>query len=773
MKSIQTMFPSTVCVCACLLMFSMLMVAGCNPKTQKNDPDSLVLDVGADGGDVANSDTVDDPEDVGVADSGDDTGVDTETDTSVEEDTETVCADVNAGMTIRQDTTLCGETYELSVAPGDAAVSIGADGVTVRCKGTVLKSAAGMGKTKNPTVGFRIDGHSDVTLEGCAAHGFRYGLAAKDASNITVTGANFDENFHDPSLGWVQDSVQGGGIRLENVDGGKVAKSSFRKNWNGIELRGTKDVEVVDNTADHTSNTGATLVRSHKNRLENNDFSWAIRGKNLSFPSNWYKVDTKDSAGIILDAGSSENEVIGNDTTYGGDGIFIRAVIGACATDNLVEKNDTSFSPHNAIECWCDGNEFVGNKANESQYGVWLGGTDRGVVKDNTVKDNNVDGISIQIGENRHTRIVGNEIAGNGRVGVLITGREIQSWHSLNHWSAGKLANSAQILVQRNDFANNQKGDVFTTSTRSMLLASNCKKGGTVVKRFERESEFTGQIGSCSADKGASPPKAKLKVPSPVKVGKAVALDASGSTAQSGNPLTFRWLVQSGSPKFPSGSMPKVLAGGTGMDKKSVTFAEPGIFDASLTVDDGTLGAMDWSRIAVIPDTKLYGEKAADWDYGCATGERVDPTGHGNCTTTIKGLSKGVAGKAVHVQTDAPFDFRVLFPKSKNLGADASTKTRLGFFVRAENPNMNGWQGKFPVVTLGSGSGTIEYRPQSKVLPKSSPSWQFVSFPLAGGEGWKRVDNGGSLSKVDWVAFDVDTYGWSAYDLYFDAVTFY
>jgi hypothetical protein len=111
-------------------------------------------------------------------------------------------------------------------------------------------------------------------------------------------------------------------------------------------------------------------------------------------------------------------------------------------------------------------------------------------------------------------------------------------------------------------------------------------------------------------------------------------------------------------------------------------------------------------------------------------------------------------------------------PPAKNLGLNASGKSKFGFFVKANDPSPIGWQAG-PVIVLGSPSGTITYTPPQILLPTTTAAgWMFVEVPLAGGNGWTVANNGGSLSNVNWIELHADT--WDAgFDIWVDAVSFY
>ena len=572
------------------------------------------------------------------------------------------CIDPVPAMVITEDTTLCAGTFAMPVSSGAAAIDVVAGGVTLRCLGTMLDGQGSVGlDPDDPTVGIRVGAYEDVTIKGCGAHGYRYGLFAKGASTLTLSDGHFDDNFTDLSAEWVYE-VYGGGVRLEQVSGAVVDGCSFARNWNGIELISSSAVQVSNNTADHCSNTAALLLDTHDSTVQDNAMSWAIRPA-LSYPDNWYGVTTYDSAGILIEQGSTNNTISGNDTTYGGNGIFARGLSG-CPTGNVIKDNDVSFSPHNGIECWCDDHRIEGNTADACHFGIWTGGADNALIVDNVVSNSIVDGISIQIGEDRHTIIQDNEVSSSGRVGILLSGREYQAGHTLSHWS-GAVANSSHIVVQRNELFLNTEADLFATSTRLLVLASNCSPTHNDAYVFGKEVEVARIVGGCGTGGGRIPPQASLADPGQVLLGDKVSFDASGSQpATPGAPLSFSWLVQPAGSKFLSGNMPPLVAGGVELGAKlEVSFEEAGLFDVDVTADDGRLAAMAHRQVAVIPTGKRIGETAASWDFVCDDG----------CVTTFTDEPNGIDGEQVHMKTDSAFAWRALAPKSKDLGYSAKS----------------------------------------------------------------------------------------------------
>ncbi|MCC6751507.1 MAG: right-handed parallel beta-helix repeat-containing protein [Deltaproteobacteria bacterium] len=671
------------------------------------------------------------------------------------------CVKPTSGLAITKDTVLCGGEYKLGEPGGKGVIQLAASGVTLRCRGTVLVGQKKWAKGEPAELGIVINGFKKVTVVGCTARGYRYGLLAIDAEELELRENDFSDNFHDPNAEWVFDAVQGGGVRFERVVGGRVEKNKLARNWNGFELRESEKVTVKDNTVDHCSNTAGLVLKSHHNVIEGNDLSWAYRGK-LTWPTAWWGVDTKDSAGLLLDAGSSYNRILKNNLTYGGDGLFLRAVIGACPHHNYAEGNDTSFSPHNAIESWCDDNTYVGNKANKSDYGIWLGGSDRTLVQGNEVNENRYDGFSIQIGESRDTVIDGNVVKKNGRAGMLFTGREYQAWHDLNHWSAS-LANASGYVIQRNDFAGNGKHDIFLTAIRGVLIVSNTFDGAP------RIVEGRDALDVRTLEQGATtqkdPPIVQLAV-GEGRVGGELVLDAAGSASLAGGKLSYFWLVQDNRVKFAPAEMPVPLFAGLGQETQVVVPERPGAFGVQLLVDDGSLGAVISSRVYVAPPEDLTEGTAKEWAFTCENKP--------DCVTSIvDDRTFHVSGSAsVHVTTDAPYPFTLRREEPAGHPRRVGRGGLLGFFLRANNPNAT-WQGMGPVVTLHTLQGKVVLTPGADLLAAAQGEWIFVEVPPSGGPGWKRAGTGARELDVTAVELTVDTYGYLAYDLWLDGFGYY
>ena len=680
------------------------------------------------------------------------------------------CVNPTAGMVITTTTTLCAGNFAMSTPAGAAAVTIAANNVQVTCNGTRLVGPGPSGPGTSPNVGFKIVGQSGVTLLGCAANAFQYGALVQQSSSITFQSTHFDDNYTDASQDWVQDSIQGGGIRFDNVTGSSVKDSSAERNWNGIELRGGSGNLVNNMTADHCTNWGALVAGSNNNTISNSNFSWGIRGGavTLNYPNLWYGQDTKDSAGMVIDAAATGNIIQNNNVTYGGDGIFIRSVIGACATGTQVIGNSVSFSPHNGIESWCDGGTFKNNTASSCDYGIWLGGSDSSTVVGNTANSNHTDGISVQVAEDRHSVYQDNTLSGNARAGLFLGGANYQNGVPPTAQDS-RIWNSSHLLAQRNTFSSNGSYDIWMGTTHGVVMASNSLTASKVVTESGTTADIV-TLGNFSGAAGRTPPTAALANPGTPHTGTPVTLDASGSRlSSSGGTLAFNWLVQTAGSTF--AALPTPVFAGAGPSKKTITFTSAGYFDIDVTATDGFLGALaSVPSVLVMPGGVRVGQTASTWTWQCQPGD--------DCSATaFSDDPAGIEGSAVHATTNAAFNIAFFTPAAKNLNLNASGYSKFGFFVKGNDPN--GWQGggglpQLPQVVLGSPGGTITYEPASTILPNTADGWTFIEVPLAApaGSGWTRTNAGGSLSQVNWIEIHADV--WDAgFDIWFDAVSFY
>jgi parallel beta-helix repeat protein len=674
-------------------------------------------------------------------------------------------------MNITANTRLCNGIYPVSTATSPSAVTIGASGVTLTCDGTNLVSLSGISNISNPNSAIGITGHNNVTVTGCNASGFRYGAMVKQASGVTFNNVSFSNNYDGLSDGTF---IQGGGINFTNVTSSAIENSRFSNNWNGIELVSSSSITVVGNTANDCFNTGAALFATSNSQILTNTFVDDVQGVSIPFnpndPGAWYGAGTNDSAAILLEAGSNGNFIAYNNATQGGDGIFIRAILGPCSVHNNVVANDGSFSPNNAFECWCPDNVFDSNTANNSNFGIWVGGSDRAKITNNTVNNNMVDGISLQNGWGRHVLIDGNTINNAGRYGLFVSAYNCQGGSCINP-GTGPSSNESQYLVQRNTISSNVAGyfgDMYFGDALGVQRASNC---ANITVDAGYTTEFS-PIGTCNGANGRVPPTAVVATLSPVTAGATVTLDGSKSTpGVPGATLLYNWLVNPAGPVVLASPAPTPLFDQPGSAKQAVTFPHPGMFDVDLTVTDFYVGGQTYTQLAVFPAGHAVGATANTWTCTGCPGSPSDDT------------TAGLGGDAVKFVTDINGMATIVTPATGALAYNAGAASHLGFFVKTVDQDDGGLPSSgpaTPVITLTTnGSGTLVYTPVQSFA--DNVDWTYVEVPLVAppaSSGWSLSNNGGSLTKVDSVQIVLNGQGWAKtlfapVTFWVQAVTFY
>jgi hypothetical protein len=112
-------------------------------------------------------------------------------------------------------------------------------------------------------------------------------------------------------------------------------------------------------------------------------------------------------------------------------------------------------------------------------------------------------------------------------------------------------------------------------------------------------------------------------------------------------------------------------------------------------------------------------------------------------------MNRLLGQSSVRVETDEAFPFAFLTPPSRSMNLDASQHTRLGMFLKAHVPASN-------------------------LLPTAPDEWIHVEIPLAGGGGFARtIAGGGTLTDVDYVELQTDTWDHLKYTVWIDGLTFF
>lgn len=283
-------------------------------------------------------------------------------------------------------------------------------------------------------VGLLLKGLKNVTIRGLTAKGFRIGVVLVDCENIIVENCVFSDNFHDPECGW-DEHGPGGGIFLLRSRSCIIKRNRANHVWNGIYLRESDNNIIENNDFSFASNMCVKMWNSSYNVIDKNNLSWGLRIR----PG---EVHARDSAGLLMDSRCDHNRITNNDITHGGDGIFVRALNGWQSCHNIFINNDCSYANNNAIEAWSNHNTYIRNKANDSSYGFWLGGSDFTVLYENEACRNGIKfanapesfgtcGIAVSGGSGNNFQLIGNKICDNRGPGVAV---RFQASMPVFHW---------------------------------------------------------------------------------------------------------------------------------------------------------------------------------------------------------------------------------------------------------------------------------------------------------------------------------------------------
>ncbi|MGC8488067.1 MAG: right-handed parallel beta-helix repeat-containing protein [Clostridia bacterium] len=365
------------------------------------------------------------------------------------------------GLIIRENCRLVAGVYEF---PAGVGLMIGADNIVVDGADTVLSGPGIPGRPESYRgTGIFATGFSGVTITGLHVAGFQRAVHIVDGRRWTLAASDCSGNFTDPEFGW-GDGPHAGGILLERVHDSCVTENVGMFNWNGLEMRDCVGNRVTGNRFSHASNVGLKLWHSSHHHIAGNDFSYGLRIRSG-------ETHARDSASVLIEAGSCHNRLLDNDCTFGGDGIFIRCLNGWSSRFNHLEGNDASHAHNNAIECWSADNVFIRNRANHSSYGFWLGGSDGTLLVGNEAAYNGTAhanapepdfghaGIAVVNGSGRHIRVLRNLLHHNQGPGIA---GGFRPDYRAGHW-----------LIEHNTIEANAGPAIFARNTAGLLVGPN------------------------------------------------------------------------------------------------------------------------------------------------------------------------------------------------------------------------------------------------------------------------------------------------------------
>jgi len=399
---------------------------------------------------------------------------------------------------------------EMRLADGPLRVT--ADGITLDLGEAVLLGGKADGDPDGyEGIGILVEGRKNVTIRNGRVRGFRCAILVRDCENVVIEGVDVSGNFRqrlkstpdrEDASDWLRphdnDKQEwrqryGAGICLENSKACEVRECTGRGQQNGLLLDRCRDCNVLDNDFSFNSGWGVALWRSNDNLVSQNKCDWCVRGY-----SHGVYDRGQDSAGLLVFEQCSGNVFFRNSATHCGDGFFLyageetlrRTGQGGC-NDNLVAYNDFSHAVANAIEAtFSRGNRFLGNRCDDSNYGVWAGYSFETLIEGNTFANNRVAGVAIEHGHDN--RIVFNTFRRNRR-GIQLWWDEDEDLLA-SAFARNNHCRSEVYLIALNTFEQDRTAVELADTSRVRLGDNDFDEvGESLVKRGRCEKVTTGE----------------------------------------------------------------------------------------------------------------------------------------------------------------------------------------------------------------------------------------------------------------------------------------
>jgi parallel beta-helix repeat protein len=300
-------------------------------------------------------------------------------------------------MKITQDTVFAPGVYYLP-----HGIEIGADHISLDGSGALLIGDSFQGH------GVSVSQKTGVTLRNLCVERYYHGIWVNASANVQVLNSRVTRTHEIPGPDVFLDvwlaraEAYGGGIFLNGVIDSFVLDNDVQHQQNGIMLYGCDHVEIARNNASYNSGYGILLYESSNNTLDANIADYCCRIYHYDADGDKYH-NGADAAALVIMCNSSRNTVTNNRLRGGGDGVFLggfhKQNIKVPCNDNLFEHNDGSNSPNIAFEAtFSQRNVFRDNRADNCNYGFWLGYSSQTTVEKNSIRDNRTAGIAIEHG---------------------------------------------------------------------------------------------------------------------------------------------------------------------------------------------------------------------------------------------------------------------------------------------------------------------------------------------------------------------------------------
>ncbi|MEQ1690784.1 MAG: NosD domain-containing protein, partial [Gemmatimonas sp.] len=299
-----------------------------------------------------------------------------------------------AGLVITRSTRITPGTYRIpaSASMDSALITVRGDDITLDMRGVVLEGTAPSADPDRARgVAIRIDSGRNVRVVDATARGYKIALLARRTRRLVLDSNDFSYNWkprlfslieHESLADWLSyhknDADEwlrfGAGIYLTDVRGGAITGNRVEQGMNGLMLVRSDSVEVRGNDFSFNSGLGIGMYRASANTIVGNRIDYDVRGYSHGFFRRG-----QDSAGILMYEQCLRNVIAFNSVTHGGDGLFVWAGQHTMDTgdggvnDNMFYANDFSFAPTNGMEATFSRNDFLANRIEGSDHGLWGG----------------------------------------------------------------------------------------------------------------------------------------------------------------------------------------------------------------------------------------------------------------------------------------------------------------------------------------------------------------------------------------------------------------
>lgn len=323
------------------------------------------------------------------------------------------------GLVITQSVRITPRVYALrgNASMDSAVIVIRGDNIVVDFQGAELRGASLESLPDEAQgVAVRIEGGRNVRVINARIRGYRIGIMAIGTRGLQLSSNNLSHNWkprlfsvveHESLVDWMSFHKNenrewmrfGAGIYLEDVKGGEFRQNIVEQGSNGLLMVRSDSLRIHDNSFSFNSALGIGLYRSSYNQIYGNFADYNVRGYSHGFFRRG-----QDSAALLMYEQSSHNVVAWNSMTHSGDGLFLWAGQSTMdtgkggANDNLFFGNDFSFAPTNGMEATFSRNDFIGNRIEGSDHGLWGGYSFNSRVAGNCFRANRI-GIAIEHGQ--------------------------------------------------------------------------------------------------------------------------------------------------------------------------------------------------------------------------------------------------------------------------------------------------------------------------------------------------------------------------------------